>query len=170
MNTDEHRSDGPHAEVTFAIIGGAMEVLNGLGHGLNEKPYENALLIELGQRQLKVDQQKRCEVVYKGVVVGDYIPDLIVGDERDCFVRVCDVKAFLCRVHCERVWLLAERNEFDDAVVLNDREILGLGVQRVEFIAERNDGVRITTAAWQIAERDAFTQTERGRRGYWRAG
>jgi GxxExxY protein len=90
MNTDEHRSDGPHAEVTFAIIGGAMEVLNGLGHGLNEKPYENALLIELGQRQLKVDQQKRYEVVYKGVVVGDYIPDLIAGDAVVVDTKVID--------------------------------------------------------------------------------
>jgi GxxExxY protein len=90
MNTDEHRSDGPHAEVTFAIIGGAMEVLNGLGHGLDEKPYENALLIELGQRQLKVDQQKRYEVVYKGVVVGDYIPDLIVGDAVVVDTKVID--------------------------------------------------------------------------------
>jgi GxxExxY protein len=90
MNTDEHRSDGPHAELTFVIIGGAMEVLNGLGHGLDEKPYENALLVELGQRHLKVDQQKRCEVVYKGMVVGDYIPDLIVGDAVVVDTKVID--------------------------------------------------------------------------------
>lgn len=90
MDTDSHRSDGPHAELTFAIIGCAMEVLNGLGHGLNEKPYENALCVELGRRRLKTDQQKRYEVVYKGVVVGDYIPDLIVGDAVVVDTKVID--------------------------------------------------------------------------------
>ena len=39
MDTDEHglREGG----LTRGIIGAAMEVLNELGHGLLEKPYEN---------------------------------------------------------------------------------------------------------------------------------
>ncbi len=32
----------------FDVVGCAMEVLNGLGHGLLEKPYENALVVEFG--------------------------------------------------------------------------------------------------------------------------
>ena len=31
----------------FQIVGCAIEVLNTLGHGLVEKPYENALVVEL---------------------------------------------------------------------------------------------------------------------------
>jgi GxxExxY protein len=31
----------------FQIVGCAIEVLNTLGHGLVEKPYENALAVEL---------------------------------------------------------------------------------------------------------------------------
>jgi GxxExxY protein len=34
-------------EEVFEIVGCAIEVLNTLGHGLVEKPYENALAIEL---------------------------------------------------------------------------------------------------------------------------
>jgi GxxExxY protein len=34
-------------EEVHQIIGCAMEVLNVLGHGLLEKPYENALAVEL---------------------------------------------------------------------------------------------------------------------------
>ena len=30
----------------YQIVGSAIEVLNGLGHGLHEKPYENALIVE----------------------------------------------------------------------------------------------------------------------------
>ena len=32
----------------FQIVGCAFEVLNTLGHGLNEKLYENALTVEFG--------------------------------------------------------------------------------------------------------------------------
>ena len=61
----------------FQIIGCAMEVLNTLGHGLLEKPYENALVVEFGLKDIPYKQQPRFDVIYKGVKVGDYIPDLI---------------------------------------------------------------------------------------------
>ena len=41
MDTDGHRF--LYKEETHRIIGCAMEFLNTLGHGLLEKPYENAL-------------------------------------------------------------------------------------------------------------------------------
>jgi GxxExxY protein len=86
MNTDGHRSgtqnsggyDGIQADVTYLIVGSAMEVLNELGHGLHEKPYERALVVELGLRRRSVEQQRRFSVTYKGLEVGEYIPDLIV--------------------------------------------------------------------------------------------
>jgi len=56
-----------------------MEVINQLGHGLNEKPYENAIALELGLKDLPFDQQMCFDVVYKGTDVGEYIPDLIVA-------------------------------------------------------------------------------------------
>jgi len=68
-------------EEVFQIVGCAMEVLNTLGHGLLEKPYENALVVEFGLRGIPYKQQPRFDVVYKGVRVGDYIPDLIVFDK-----------------------------------------------------------------------------------------
>ena len=77
MNTDAHRYDGPHAQLTFAIIGCAMEVLNGLGAGLHEKPYENALIVEFGLKAIACDHQRSFPVDYKGVRVGEYIPDMI---------------------------------------------------------------------------------------------
>lgn len=59
------------------ILGCAMEVLNILGHGLPEKPYENALVVEFGLRNITYTQQPRFNVVYKGTRVGEYVPDLI---------------------------------------------------------------------------------------------
>ena len=36
----------------FQVVGCAIEVLNTLGHGLIEKPYENALVVEFGLRNI----------------------------------------------------------------------------------------------------------------------
>ena len=79
MNTDTHRF--LFKEETHQIIGCAMEVLNALGHGLLEKPYENALCVEFGLRKIPFSQQPRFDVLYKAVKVGEYIPDLIVFDQ-----------------------------------------------------------------------------------------
>ena len=76
MNTNEHKLI--MGEEVRQIVGCAFEVLNTLGHGLLEKPYENALCVELKLRSIPFIQQPRFNVVYKGVKVGDYIPDLIV--------------------------------------------------------------------------------------------
>ena len=61
-------------------IGAAFEVSNDLGAGFLEKVYENALAHELRLCGLGVKQQEPMHVRYKGVVVGDYIPDLLIED------------------------------------------------------------------------------------------
>jgi GxxExxY protein len=69
-----------HRDLSEAIIGAGMTVLNTLKPGLNEKAYENALVIELRKRGRRVDQQRRFDVRYEGIVVDTLIPDLIVDD------------------------------------------------------------------------------------------
>jgi GxxExxY protein len=67
-----------HEEITQDIIGSAMTVLNELRPGLDEKLYENALVIELAIRKRNVEQQREHPVHYKGHFIGTLIPDLIV--------------------------------------------------------------------------------------------
>lgn len=67
-----------HEELSKQIIGAAMEVLNTLKPGLDEKLYENALVIELRERGYVVEQQRTFPVEYKGKSIGTLIPDLIV--------------------------------------------------------------------------------------------
>jgi GxxExxY protein len=67
-------------EETHQIIGGAFEVLNSLGHGFHEKAYENALVIEFGLKKIPFNQQERFPILYKGIQVTEYVPDLIVFD------------------------------------------------------------------------------------------
>jgi len=55
-----------------------MRVLNELKPGLDEKIYENELVIELRNRGHVVEQQKAFPVHYDGQLIGRLIPDLIV--------------------------------------------------------------------------------------------
>ena len=67
-----------HEELTGDIIGAAMAVLNELKPGLDEKLYENALVIELVARVHTVEQQREYPVQYRGHFIGKLVPDLIV--------------------------------------------------------------------------------------------
>lgn len=72
LSNDEH--------LTEIIIGAAMNVLNKLKPGLDEKLYERALVIELTKQGLVCEQQKQHPVHYDEELIGTLIPDLIVND------------------------------------------------------------------------------------------
>ena len=74
----------------YAVVNCALEVLNTLGHGLHEKPYENALVVELKLRGIPVEQQPRFSVIYKGVEVAEYVPDLITHGQLVVDAKVID--------------------------------------------------------------------------------
>ena len=65
----------------FQIVGCAIEVLNTLGHGLLEKLYENALVVEFCVRKIPFR---------KGQKVGIFIPDLNAFDGVGIDTKVID--------------------------------------------------------------------------------
>jgi GxxExxY protein len=69
-----------HEELSGAIIGIAMEVLNELKPGLDEALYERAMAIELRRRGHVVNAQHSFPVLYRGELIGTLVPDLIVDD------------------------------------------------------------------------------------------
>jgi GxxExxY protein len=94
MDTNKHEL--LFKDEVYQIVGCAMEVLNAFGHGLLEKPYENALVVEFGLKQIPCRQQPRYPVIYKSVHVGEYIPDLIAFSqiiiETKTIERISDIE------------------------------------------------------------------------------
>ncbi len=88
MDTNTHELI--YKEEVYEIVNAAMEVLNTLGHGLFEKVYENALVVEIKRRGISIDQQKRFDVIYKDELVGEYMPDLIVYDRIILEIKTID--------------------------------------------------------------------------------
>lgn len=74
-------ADYPFKKETDLIIGSAFTVLNEVGHGLHEKPYENALVIEFRHLGIPYAQQPHFPVLYRGEQIAEYIPDLIAFDQ-----------------------------------------------------------------------------------------
>jgi GxxExxY protein len=73
----------------FKIVGAAMEVSNQLGCGFLEAVYQEALGIELDERRVPHEQQKRIVISYKGRVLNrEYIADFF------CYERIIvEIKA-----------------------------------------------------------------------------
>ena len=69
-----------HGDLSRDIIGAAMEVLNVIGPGQDERIYERALAIELELQGRAVERQKAFPVSYKGHPIGTFIPDMIVDE------------------------------------------------------------------------------------------
>jgi GxxExxY protein len=70
-----------HEEITNLIIKTFYEVYNELGHGFLEKVYQNSMYIELKNKGLNVEAQKKIDVFYKTTKVGEYYTDLIIEDK-----------------------------------------------------------------------------------------
>ena len=68
-------------EEVYEIVSCALEISNGLGHGLLEKNYENALAVEFTHRAIPFLQQVRYPVNWRNVKIGEFIPDLIALDQ-----------------------------------------------------------------------------------------
>ena len=69
-----------HEELSGKIIGTSMTILNELKPGLDEKLYERALIIELKHMRHVVSVQRSFPVFYRGELIGNLVPDLIVDD------------------------------------------------------------------------------------------
>ncbi len=80
MNTDQDGRGEDVNLITQRVIGCVHVVSNTLGIGFVEKVYENALAHSLRKNGLRVAQQHPIEVTFDGILVGDFVADLLVQD------------------------------------------------------------------------------------------
>ena len=105
-----------HEELSGKIIGAAMEVLNELKPGLDEKLYERALIIELNYGGHIITAQRSFSVSYRGELIGNLIPDLIVDN-----TVIVDPKVVSCFTETHVAQMIGYLNitRLDLALLLN---------------------------------------------------
>ena len=123
-----------HQDLTDVIIKTFYEVYNELGHGFLERVYQNSLYLELKNKGFKVEAQKKIEVYYKGIEVGQYYADLIVDDlvilelkAADCIVAAFEnqILNYLKGTNCKVGLLLnfGTKPEFKRKIFENSRKV-----------------------------------------------
>ncbi len=70
-----------YQELSNQIIHSFYTVNNKLGYGFLEKVYENAMIIELQKKGLGIEQQKKINVIYEGISIGEYYADILVENK-----------------------------------------------------------------------------------------
>lgn len=105
-----------HRELTEKIIGTFYEVYNELGFGFLESVYEEAMLIALQTKGLKVEQQVSVPVWFRGKKIGSFEADLVVNDP--VIIELKAVKA-IDEAHIAQLLNYLRATEFEVGLVLN---------------------------------------------------
>jgi GxxExxY protein len=111
------------------IIGCAIEVHRHLGPGLLESIYESALCIELRAARIEFRRQVSLPLWYKGELLGEHRPDLIVGEQ-----VVVEVKSIerLAPVHTAQMLTYLRVAHLRLGLILNfNGEVLRSGIKKV---------------------------------------
>src|SRR5262245_7520780 len=81
MKPEYNQPQFMYRELSEKVIGVYYEVYNELGFGFLESVYHSAMVQALQAAGLRADGQVRLPVYFRGVIVGDYIADVLVEDK-----------------------------------------------------------------------------------------
>ena len=70
-----------YEELSNKVLQAYFNVLNHLTTGLLESVYENALCMEFDEMGIPYERQKHLDVFYKGKIVGEFVPDVVVDNK-----------------------------------------------------------------------------------------
>jgi GxxExxY protein len=106
------------------VVGLAMKVHSTLGPGFLESVYHKALAHELGKAGIRFESEKPLNVVYDGVLVGEFASDLLVEDE--LIVELKAVQSLVAAHEVQTVNYLVATGK-DIGLLIN------FGAERLEF-------------------------------------
>ena len=72
------KNDLLYPELSYQIIGILFEVFNELGYRYKEVSYQKAISLSLKNLGINFQEQVRVPLIFKGVEIGDYIPDFLI--------------------------------------------------------------------------------------------
>ena len=70
-----------YKDLSYQIVGLAIQVRKELGFGFLEKIYENALKVLLEENGIKAEQQFPIKVSFHERIIGDYIADILIENQ-----------------------------------------------------------------------------------------
>jgi GxxExxY protein len=108
----------PYSELTGGILNCCFEVMKELGPGFVESIYKNALLIAMRQKGLQVEVERSFEVTFRGIVIGRYRTDLVVGQTVIVELKCCES---LAREHQAQLFNYLKVSQLPIGLLVNFR-------------------------------------------------
>ena len=120
---------GTDTAITQQVLGCAIEVHRHLGPGLLESVCETALCLELAEAQLSFTRQVGVPLHYKGQIISEHRPDLVVAD---CVIVEIKSVERLDPIHTAQMLTYLRVTGLKTGLVLNfNSAILRHGARRV---------------------------------------
>jgi GxxExxY protein len=113
-----------YKDLSYKVVGLAMEVHNELGFGFLEKVYENALVVLFEENGIKAVQQYAIPVRFHDRVVGDYFADILAEDSIILELKEQDR---IAEIHKAQALHYLRATSFRLALLMN------FGKQRLEY-------------------------------------
>jgi GxxExxY protein len=123
MNTNEEKV--LYRDLSYKIVGLAMEAHTKLGFGFLEKVYENAMMVLFKREGIRARQQVPIKVYFEGEQVGFYVSDILVED-----IIILELKAaeYLSDAHRAQTLNYLRATDTRLAILLN------FGKQKLQYV------------------------------------
>ncbi len=121
---DSNKEKILHKDLSYKIVGLAMEVHSKLGYGFLEKVYENAMMVLLRREEILAKQQAPIIVYFNRQVVGDYYADILVENK-----IILELKSVEMIANAHRAQVL----NYLKATGLRLAILLNFGKERLEY-------------------------------------
>jgi GxxExxY protein len=113
-----------YKDLSYKIVGLAMEAHTELGPGFLEKVYENALMVLFEENRIRARQQFPIAVQFHGRIVGDYFADILVENSIILELKSQDR---IAEIHKAQTLNYLKATQFKLAILIN------FGKHRLEY-------------------------------------
>ncbi len=123
-----------YTEESFIIRGTAFDIYKKFRNRYKEKIYQNAFILGLVARGLRVEKEKRIDVFYQDKKVGTYMPDLVVNN--NIFIEL-KAKPALIDEDIKQFWHYLKGSDFKLGFLINFGAPDGVEIIRKVYDAAR---------------------------------
>ena len=101
---------------SYLIRGACFDLYKKFGGAFKESVINKALVLELKNKGLKVEPQKRIDIIYLNEKIGTYIPDVVVN--RKILIEL-KVKPFLTKEDEKQFWYYLRGSNYKLGFLIN---------------------------------------------------
>lgn len=130
----QNKAELLYEEESYAIRGACFAIYKKFHSTQKESVYQKSLDIELSNKGLEVEKEKRLQVYYEGEKVGVYIPDFLINNS---IIIELKAKPFLHKDDIKQFWYYLKNSQFKLGFLINFGDPDGVKIIRRVYDSAR---------------------------------